>query len=347
MDEPTPHPRHPHVVPPVRVDRAGLSGPTPRNVRGLGWRASSRGLFVAASVDADHPDQRVCEAAAVLPAYGGVTGWGGLAWGGAKYFTGVAPGGGRRPVVLAVMHGEIRNQPGILVTSERLPPRDLTTHDGLAITTHVRSVCFEIRYARSDREAVVILDMAMMDDLVSIDEVTAYVATLNGWIGVGRCRLALALADENSWSPMETRFRWIWVVVAELPKPLCNQPVFDLHGHHIGTPDLIDVEAGLVGEFEGGLHLEGRRRGKDLAKEAAYRKVGLEYVVMVAADRRSPETTIVPRLLEARRRARFAAEGARDWTIEPPPWWTSTTTVAARRALSERQRAKLLRYRAG
>ena len=300
-----------------------------------------------ASVNAEDPDQRVCEAAAVLPAYGGVTGWGALRWGGGSYFTGTTPGGRCRPVVVAVMHGEIRNQPGILVTSERLPPRDLTRHDGLAITTHVRSVCYEIRYARSDREAVVILDMAMMDDLVSLEEVAAYVLTLNGWIGVGRCRIALAFADENSWSPMETQFRWIWVVVAELPRPLCNRPVFDLEGRHVGTPDLIDVEAGLVGEYEGGLHLEGARRGVDLKKEAAYRRLGLEYVVMVAADQTSPETTIVPRLLEARGRARFEAESARAWTIEPPRWWTSTTTVAARRALSEEQRARLLRYRAG
>jgi hypothetical protein len=232
-----------------------------------------------------------------------------------------------------------------VVTSERLPPRDLLRHDGIMLTTHVRSVCFEIRYARSDREALVILDMAMMDDLVSIEEVATYVATLNGWTGVGRCRLVLVLADENSWSPMETRFRWIWIVVAELPRPLCNRAVFDRDGRHLGTPDLIDVEAGLVGEFEGGLHLEGARRGADLRKEAAYRKVGLEYVVMVSADLASPETTIVPRLLEARQRARFEPESTRLWTVEPPSWWTSTATVAARRALTDRQRSRLLRYR--
>ena len=283
----------------------------------------------------------------MLPAYGGVTGWAGLRWGGGTYFTGTAADGSRRPVVLAVMHGEIRNQPGILVTSERLPPRDLTVLDGLAVTTHVRSVCYEMRYARSQRQAVVILDMAMMDDLVSLEEVAAYVATLNGWIGVGKCRVALVLASENSWSPMETRFRLIWVIDLEWPAPMCNQPVFDLHGHHIGTPDLIDVEAGLIGEYEGVLHLEGRRRGKDLQKEAAYRRLGLEYVAMVAADQKSPETTIIPRLVEARGRARFEAESARQWTVVPPAWWTSTTTVAARRALSDPQRARLLRYRTG
>lgn len=343
----SPHPLHPGVVLPVRRDREGVSGPTKAQAAGPFWRASSHGLYVPSEVDPAVPEQRIVEAAAVLPSYGGVTGWAGLRWGGATWFEGVARGGELRPVVLAVMHTEIRNQPGILVTSERLPPRDLIVVDDLAVTSHVRSVCYEMRYARSERDAVVILDMAMMDDLVSLDEVAAYVATLNGWIGVGRCRLALVLADENSWSAMETRLRLICVVDLGFPLLLCNRAVFDLSGQHIGTPDLIDVEAGLVIEYEGGLHLNGQRRGKDLQREAAYRRVGLEYVVMVAADQVSPETSIMPRLVEARRRARFEAESTKSWTVEPPSWWTSTDSVAARRALTDRQRARLLRYRAG
>jgi hypothetical protein len=341
------HPLHPDTVCPVRVDPSGQAGPTRKQARGPRYRRSSNGLVVPASVDADVPEQRICEAAARLPAYGGVTGWGGLRWGGATDLDGTGADGKQRPVVLAVMHGEIRPQPGIIITSERLPPGDLTTWDGISITTHVRSVCFEMRYAKNDREAIVILDMAMRDDLVDLAEVAAYVATLNGWIGVGRCRVALVLADENSWSPMETEMRLIWVVDLDFPHPLCNRPVFDLDGRHIGTPDILDVEAGVVGEYEGPLHLQGKRRGNDLQKEAAYRRIGLEYFAMVATDRRSPEATIIPRMTEARRRARWEAESARQWTVEPPHWWTRTDTVAARRALSGRQRQRLLRYRAG
>ena len=335
-----------NVVSPVRVDPTGKLGPTPDQARGPFWRRTSCGRFVPASVVAT-PEQRICEAAAALPAYGGVTGWGGLRWGGATWFDGTDRSGALSPVTLAVMHGEIRNQPGILVTSERLPPRDLTTHDGLAITTHVRSACYEMRYAASDREAVLILDMACMDDVVSVEEVAAYVATLNGWIGVGKCRVAVALADENSWSAQETRVRLVWVIDLGFPRPLCNRPVFDLTGRHVGTPDLLDVEAGLVVQYEGGLHLERRRRGKDLQSEAAYRRLGLEYVVVVAADWASPETTMMPRLVEARQRARFEAPSTRQWTIEPPAWWTPTATVAQRRALTLDQRSRMLRYRAG
>ena len=342
-----PHPLHPHVVVPIRRDLTGKSGPTHNVVAGPQFRRTSQGFYVPASVDADDVDQRIVEAAAVLPAYGGLTGWAAMRWAGATWFDGTGRKKSKRPVVLAVMHSEIRPQPGIQVTSERLPPRDLTTHDGLGITTHVRSVCFEMRYAASDREAVVILDMALCSDLVSLAEVAAYVALLNGWIGVGRCRIALLLADENSWSAMETRMRLIWIIDAGFPRPRCNAPVFDLDGRHVGTPDLLDVEAGVVGQYEGELHLEGQRRGKDLEKEAAYRRLGLEHVTMVAADRRSPETTIVPRMQEARARALWAPEQDRRWTVTPPHWWTSTSTVAARRALSAGQQRRLLRYRAG
>jgi hypothetical protein len=304
-------------------------------------------MHVPSWVPADDPDQRVYEASFLLPEYGGVTGWGALRWAGAKYFDGLTPNGQLRPVSLAVMHSDIRPRPGILVTSERLAPRDLTTFDEVAITTHVRSVGFEMRYAENLWRAVVALDMAARDDLVSIIEMWAYVATLNGWIGVPQCRAALALGDENSWSPMETIMRLYWVLVCGFPPPLCNRPIFDLVGQHVGTPDILDVEGCVVGEFEGEVHLNRRRRGKDLEKEAAYRRVGLEYFAMVAADRRSPDFTIVPRMIETRQRARFEAESRRQWTIEPPPWWTPTTTVAARRALSDRQRERFLRYRVG
>jgi hypothetical protein len=173
------------------------------------------------------------------------------------------------------------------------------------------------------------------------------VATLNGWTGIPQCRAAMALVTENSWSPMESFMRLLWIVLCGFPVPLCNQPVFDRDGQHVGTPDLIDVEAGVVGEYEGPVHLDGQRRAKDLASEDGYRRLGLEYYAMVGRDRRRLGSTILPRMVEARRRARFEPESTRAWTVVPPGWWTSTTTVAARRALTGRKRDRLLRYRRG
>jgi hypothetical protein len=301
---------------------------------------------VPSSVSDDDPDQRIYEAAALLPEYGGVTGWADLCWAGARYFRGLTERGDRCPVPLAVMYSDIRPQPGILVTTERLAPRDLTTFDGLATTTHVRSVGFEARYAETLWRAVTVIDMAAYDDLTSLAELWAYAATLKGWTGIPQFREALALATENSWSPMETLMRLVWIVLCCFPVPLCNHPIFDREGRHIGTPDILDVEAGAVGEYEGSVHLEGKRRSKDLVREDAYRRLGLEYFAMVGADRADLGSTIVPRMVEARQRARFEAESARAWTVVPPPWWISTTTVESRRALTDDQRRRLLRYRA-
>ena len=229
------------------------------------------------------------------------------------------------------------------MTAERIGPRHLIVVDGMPLTHHARSVCFEMRRAKGLTAAVRVLDMAAAADLVSIEEVGAYaVAELAGWTGVGTVRQALPFAEENSWSPTETEMRLLWTAYLRLPRPVCNRPVFDRDGRFIGTPDLLDVEAGLVGEYDGDLHLDRKRRARDIEREAAFRQVGLECVVMTAADRRDPGPYL-RRLLQARSRARFLRTEQRAWTIEPPPWWTPTVTVAQRRALDEQQRARFLR----
>ncbi len=332
------HPDRPGVVAPVRVDPKGQQGPTRAQARGPEWRRSSRGYFVPSRVDPGMSDQQIVEAAVVLPEYGGVTGAAMLRWAGGRWFS---PDGG---VTLAIGGLNVRPQPGVLLSKERLNPRDLTTIDGLRVTTPVRSVCYEMRYARSLLEAVTVLDMAAYADLVSIDELTAYALEHPGWTGIPQCRDAIALADENAWSPMEVEMRWLWSVDSGRSVPLTNRPVFDRVGRHLGTPDLIDPVVGVVGEYEGAFHLAGQRRAKDLDREADFRAVGLEYVTMVGADRRDP-TRFVTRLRGAYARSRSAPDEMRGWTLTPPPWWVPTHTVAQRRALDGAQRQRLLAYR--
>ena len=140
--------------------------------------------------------------------------------------------------------------------------------------------------------------------------------------------------------------RLAWTRLAGLPEPRCNLPVFDRRGHHVGTPDLIDPVAGVVGEYEGVVHLERGQRGRDVRREQAFRDVGLEYFVMLAADWRD-DTAALARMHSAYRRARSGPAGPRQWTVQPPPWWKPTDTVNARRSLSRSERLRLLAYRAG
>ena len=331
------------VVVPVRADRAGGGGPTPDEVRGPHWRSTSRGFHVPVGTDSTGLDQRVVEAAVVCPARGGVTGWAALGWDGARWFDGTPWGGGPlRPVFLAVGGNRvIRPQPSFAISEERLAPTQVELLDGVRVTIPVRSVCFEMRYARDVREAATTLSMACYNDHVSIEEVRAYAGSLNGWTGIPQCREALALADENLWSPAEVTLLLVWQLDADLGRPRCNAPVFDLGGHHLATPDLIDPETGVVGEYDGPLHLAGARRHQDVVRMDRLREHGLVDVVMTAGDRAAPGAFIA-RLRAAYARAAEVPASRRRWTLEQPRGWRDTTTVAARRALDGDTRRWLL-----
>ena len=329
---------------PVRRDRRGVTGPTPKVARGPLWRASSHGHHVPERVDRT-TDQRILEAAAVLPDYGGVTGWAAMRWQRARWFDGLRDGQVERPVTLVTAGTHIRPQPGIAVSKERLSPSDLIVVDTVPLTSAVRSTWFEMRYAANQRDAVVALSMAAYSDLVSIDELAEYAHQHPGWTGAPMCRGAIPLAFENAWSPREIDVALVWMVLADLPRPLLNQPLFDRDGRHIGTPDMVDPESGVLVQYDGPDHLRLARRAKDVLGEERYRMHGLECVTVLGPHLHD-RGALAARFLDARSRARFEAESTRSWTIEPPSWWVPTHTVALRRALTDRDRERLLRYRA-
>jgi len=280
----------------------------------------------------------------VLPTVGGITGWAGLRWAGGVWFDGTSASGRLRTVDLATGAADIRSQPGFHVWQERLGPRELQEADGVRMTDAVRSLYFATRYAGSLREAVEYADMAAYSDLCSLDEAIAYALAHPGWTGAPQARDALALADENSWSPRETGLRMVWVIDAGLARPLCNRPIFDRLGRHIGTPDLLDLESGTLGEYDGSVHLERRQRARDARRDERFRDHGLETFHIFGPDMED-RSHVARRMHEARARAKWEPESQRSWTIEPPRWWRPTYTVALRRALSLDDRATLLGHR--
>ena len=213
------------------------------------------------------------------------------------------------------------------------------------LTDPHRSTAFEVRRAATPLSAVRWLDLVAASDLISLSEMAAYAETLSGWTGIDHLRWAIPLADENVWSAPETDLRLTFLVRMGVASVVSNRPVFDLDGRHIGTPDILDLERGVVAEYDGALHLAGKQRAKDLRREGAFRRVGLEYVTMVAADRRDP-ADFIRRAHEARARAQRTPVADRQWTIDPPDWWTPTHTVELRRALTDWQRERYLRSRA-
>lgn len=287
------------------------------------------------------PEQRIVEAAAVLRTGEAVTGWAALRWLGGSWFTGTTAGAHLLDVPLVTLRQRAA-QPGFGISQDFLHPDEVEVVDGVAVTVARRSVLFEMRFASTLGEAIIALDMACYDDLVSVSEVAAHVGAAGPITGIQQARDALVEAEENSWSPQESAMRGLWTRRAGLPRPLCNRPIFDLDGRHLGTADLVDPETGLLGEYNGAVHLVGRQVAKDLRREAAFRDAGMETITMVAEDWRDPNDFC--RRVHAAR-ARAAGRPERGWTLVPPPWWTLTETVAQRRALDVGQRERFLRHR--
>ena len=341
MFEPPPiHDRRPGLVAPVRVDPSGTTGPTRGEARGPRWRTTSHGLVVPADVERS-PSQRIVEAAAVLRPGEAVTGWAALHWLGGTWFEGTTTRGEPRAVPL-IAQRHLVAQTGYSVSQEFLGPWEVMLVDGLPITTPVRSVMFEMRYAARLGQAMSSASTACFSDLVSLAEVAAYLSALGAVTGIPQARAAHAEGDENAWSPREVMMRRVWTQ-AGLSRPLCNAPIFTLDGRHVGTPDLFDPASGLAGDYDGALHLAGDQRARDVRRESDFRDVGLEYVTMVAADA-SNSAHFTGRLLSAHARA-VASTAPRRCTVEPPDWWTPTVTVEQRRNLDDWQKERWLRHR--
>lgn len=292
---------------------------------------TSCGYYLPAALEPTlEVEQRIVSAAWVALGVGAVTGWAALRWLGAKWLD-------EESVPIAVPRTGLRAQAGLVVSAERVRDDEIVLVDGLAVTAALRSVTFAARHSAELAGAVDVLDRAAAADLVSLREVADVAAGLGGAVGVAQLRGAVRLAVENSWSPTETEMRLLWREIG-LVDVLCNTPVFDRDGRHLGTPDLLDPRTGLVGEYDGAEHLRRERRERDIRREGAFRRAGLEYVEMVAGDRRDPADFL---------RRTADAVGRSDpsrwrWTLAAPPWWRRTETVAQRRALSPRDRRRLL-----
>ncbi|CAN5564304.1 hypothetical protein BH24ACT11_BH24ACT11_14940 [soil metagenome] len=271
-------------------------------------------------VDSAIPEQRIVEAATLLPRGGAVTGWASCRWWGGSFFDGRrADGATLIPVPLCLGPGlHLRPRREVQFLRDRLDESEVAIRHGLACTTVHRGLFDAMRLAPDIREAVVAMDMMAAALLTSPARMQAYVSTRAGWPVVRRVRAALALSSRRSRSPNETRLRLIWELDAGLPRPLVNQPVWDRHGRLLGIADLLDVQAGVVGEFDGADHRGAARHSKDVEREQGFRDEGLEFFRVTGPDIRV-RRRVIRRMLSARGRARWTIERDRTWTTAPAP----------------------------
>jgi hypothetical protein len=317
------------LVAPSRIDAEGVTGPTRGQAAGPHWERVAPRWYAPA----ERPtcvEQRILEQACRLVERdrGAVTGWASLRWQGAAFFDGLGPGGkDDLDVPLLVGTGNVRPAPGSHVSKEQLAPTERLVVDGLPVTTIQRALFDEVRRRGELWQGVQAIDMAAAAGLISVDLFGAYVTHRPAWEGVPLVRKALDLASNDSRSPRETWLRLVWILVAELPPPLCNRSLYDLNGRLLGIPDLFDPTAGLVGEYHGGHHKSRHRHQKDVSREELFRNHGLEYFEVVEGDSRA---VVAGRMISARSRAKFLDPERRAWTLEPPPWVTPAESLDER-----------------
>lgn len=317
------------LVRPVRLDPNGRHGPTRGQARGRRFRGLGGGWYVDASAP-DIPEQRVLEQAVKAPPEAVVTGWAALRLHRGGFFDGVmADGRTTMPVPLVVpRESKTRGTSEVTLSREPLAADEVTVVAGIRCTRPERAVFDEMRRTRELREAVVVADMAAAALITSAARVGRYWEAHRSWRRASLVEEALSLMSERSRSPQETRYRLIWVLDAGLPVPLVNQPIWDLSGTLLGFADLLDEEAGLVGEFDGADHRGAGRHTADLGRQETFERVELEVCRSTGLDLLRPDS-VVSRVRFHRSRARWLPPEKRAWTLTPPPTWDPPQSLDA------------------
>jgi hypothetical protein len=301
----------------AELDRLGVT----RGVRrGPQWQRVGRGLYVPAGHDLTTA-QRIQAAVPALPGGGAVGGWAAAFVLGADWLDGRGLDGRPLPVPLCVgQHVHRRSTAELRYVRDRLGPADVGVRHGVPVTPPARTAFDVARWSDGLTEAVVALDAMAHFGLVQLSDVQVHADGFPRLVGGRQVRTALGLADAGVLSPWESRLRMVYVLDAGLPRPLVNRTLYDDRGRFIAIPDLLDVEAGLVLEYDGSGHRERRQHNADNVREEELERAGLIVVRADSYDYRHRRTRLVERVREARQRG-LARDRRRDrWTLTVPEW---------------------------
>ena len=294
------------------------AGITRREIDGPLWRRTTHGLYAFGPSPPATALQRVQEAAAALPPGGVLGGWAAAFLWGAVDLDGEDGAGRPHPVPLALPpEAQVRRGSGFRTWRSRLAAADVGVVDGMPVTSPVRTA-FDLARFQPLEDGMVAVDALLR--CVDLRTLERYVRAHPRWKGVPRARAVLELADPAARSCPESRFRYVWVVEAGLPRPRVNIRVVTADAVLLGLPDLLDEDSGLVGEYDGGHHRELDAHTADNVREEAMEQAGLVVVRATSVDlRRAERPALVQRLRAGLDRARLVPVECRGWRVAARP----------------------------
>ena len=189
----------------------------------------------------------------------------------------------RRPVrdihVLAPRHR--RPQPGFrLHTTRHLDPRDVTTVDGIAVTTVARTLV-DLTDVLTPHQIANVIHEAAFHELFDRKATREAMARANGRPNLNRLEQALETNGAGTRSGLEDRFLSL---IAGLPQPLVNARIAGLEVDFAWDQ--------IVVEIDGPGHRRPRTQREDRERDERLNAAGYEVIRLTATDLDRPEALL-------------------------------------------------------
>lgn len=291
-----------------------------------------RGAWAAPGVDVRHPDVRIAGVVATMPPDAVLGGWsaarlhewaacddgldvfdGGLSW---EDLRGPGPSlpDVARVVLCVPRDSRLALRSDVRVFRTPVGADQRLVVGGVPVTTGDRTA-FDLARRLPLHQAVVGLDRLLHLGVATREGVVSVMSSSRRWRGIAAARRSLRLADEGSESPQESLLRLAWIA-AGFPVPRANRVVRDLDGRFVARVDLVDGDAGVVGEYDGAVHADAARRSDDARRQEGLDSLGLVVVRATAVDLLPGGVAAWQRRLRGGyQRAGRRPAAARRWTI--------------------------------
>lgn len=304
------------VAAPLTTRRAAELGVSAAALSGPLWQPMWRGVHLWHTADPTRPLLRAQSVAALLPDGAALGGWAALYLRGCREIDGRVGRSARlRPIVVcAGPAGLVGVRRGLVIDRGLVPEGEVSTHHGMPLVSVERAV-YQIARRDGPEAAPAAADAACRSAITTQRRLVAFAATMSGRPGVPQFRLVTHLVSGRAASVPESHLRYIWVVESGLPLPLVNRMLVDSTGLQLGAPDLLDLESGLVGEYDGAHHRELDRHTHDNSREEDFEAHNLVVVRATALDVWPGRPALVRRIRAGRERGAARDRTRDDWGV--------------------------------